>query len=1841
MASPIPIATHQVVGSSFGFFTAEEIRKISVKRIENPVSLSRLSTPIEGGLYDPALGPLDRDTKCVTCGMMEMHCPGHFGHIELPVPVYNPLIFSELLTLMKLLCFNCHHFRLEMAKTRQFVKILNLINSGDLDAVLRAVEGLAVTSKRKKKGEKEEDFEESGAVDLALEDLEITEEDMLRLRMTSNLNDFRNKIIHRFTREQPTLACGNCSAPRLPVGRDGHAKLFMKRHGPAKMRSIWATGARYQSVLYGQEEPNALVEAGLQSAEYDPIVKWLFYKDEENTHAYKAALQEETKKAAPVKSSKKKGEEKKIEVPEEASEITDRSIAAETAKSLPSNQRIMFANEVREHLRLLWQAEPEIVPLIWSSLFKGTTGAKLRRSDYNIFFLSVLPVPPNRFRPMGAANGVKSEHIQNTILSRLLTDCRALTEVVHPSATPTAKKLTEAEIRQKAHQASIKGKSELWLSIQTAVNDLVDNTLSNKLRSGPARPPGIKQIIEKKQGLFRQNMMGKRVDFAARSVISPDPYIATTEIGVPLYFAKGLNFPEPVTDYNVEMLRQMVINGPDVHPGANAVEDEHGNVVPLRGDPKRRRGLAATLQKPSLASAASSGSLHGVKKVHRHLIDGDVLIVNRQPTLHKPSMMVHKARVLGKENTIQMHYCNCNTYNADFDGDEMNLHLVQNEVARAEAHTIAINDNQYIVPKDGSPIRGLIQDHILSGVLLTQRDTFLTKEQFQQLLYYCCWDLHQEQSPIMIMPPPAILKPQPLWTGKQVISAMLDNLLYRLEPLNLTAKCAVPEEMWGKGSNEGVLIIRGNQLLTGSLGKAQFGAKPHGLVHSIYELYGPTYSAQLLTVLGRLLTHWLQFAGFTCGMDDTLLKAQTERERAAIRVASDRSGLRSAGIFLGLFQPDTAESTEPITEEEQAYIFDKLKQMSESAEEWDKWDKFMIGAASRTTSKIIDTCLPKGQIKPFPKNNLGLMTVSGAKGSRVNFSQISCLLGQQELEGKRVPLMVTGRSLPSFLPFDPTPRAGGYVTDRFLTGVRPQEYFFHCMAGREGLIDTAVKTSRSGYLQRCIVKHLESLVVQYDHTVRDAADGSVLQFRYGEDSVDVMKVSFMQKFDFFAENLDALLQLYDFTQAQEKLKSIPRKTIRAIHKAKEEEERLKTESKERVSHAVKELGIGIDRLPIHVQDRVEVPDPIMSTYMPGSTLGCISEKYEAALEGFIAANPDYFLQPESSSKKGGKKHSETMDVDGDAKAGATQISRLTGKPRIDPDVFRNAMYVKYIHCLTEAGEAVGVIAGQSIGEPSTQMTLNTFHLAGKGEVNVTLGIPRLRELIQTAGSIKTPSMTLPMHEHCTEKDAERLANRLYRLPMSELIERIQVTESLVSMGNNHARQYDVEVELKPFEKKWEITWSKLRSKTSGFVASLLNDIAKTFKMKRFFAGKDTMGFNWDSLGDVLGASGDGDDEDGDRFGKNTDDDMEASKVNQRTQDDEGIASEPEKDDSSSSSSSSDNDSSSSDDSSDSDSSDDDDSKSTSTASGAPSDSDSDDSGAKLKKKKKKSSVKDHVPKVALKKTASSGENAMDVDPAAKKSKSIASPAAAARVELTGSGLHDKKHKSSENTLAFLKGQSGYITAYQFDDKKGRFTLSLSVPADKAKLLLVSMIEKLAEKFVIREVAGIQKAAVLKGDKKNPLTRVQTAGINFAHIHRLARFIDVDSITTNDVQAVYRTYGIEAAREALRGEISAVFQAYGITVDPRHLTLVADYMTHTGEIRAMTRNGIATSASPFLKMSFESTTRFLASAASRGDYENMLSPSAAIVLGLAPRVGSGICDIRHNFAFTSDIAESSY
>jgi DNA-directed RNA polymerase I subunit RPA1 len=774
--------------------------------------------------------------------------------------------------------------------------------------------------------------------------------------------------------------------------------------------------------------------------------------------------------------------------------------------------RLLTNMEVRNILIRLFENEAEITRLLYQPRSLGSKTKKSVSAD--MFFLHVLPVTPTCFRPPQAAGGEINENASNKALVAILQDCLRIRDhkAAHGDRSNSMQRLMEA-----------------FVSVQHNVNTMIDSTKTPLTGLAALHVEnGIKQTLEKKEGLFRKNMMGKRVNFAARSVISPDPNIETSEIGVPLVFAQKLTYPEPVTDENYTRLRDFIINGPDQWPGAVAIEMENGSVQKLpRGimeDDRARRGeMAKLLQTPD----PLVGDLKP-KKVLRHLMNNDYVLMNRQPTLHKPSIMGHKARVLKKERTIRMHYANCNTYNADFDGDEMNMHLPQNAVAQAEAREIASTNLQYLVPTSGKPLRGLIQDHLVMAVQLTSRDTLFTRDEYQQLLYSALLPEHSStfadgKSRRIKTIPPTIMKPRAMWTGKQLITTILENIRPdHFDGLTLFSRSKVSGDQWFPGCEEGEVIFHKGYLACGILDKNQIGPTEFGFVHSIYETYGAASAGSLLSILGRLLTKFIHMRAHTCGMDDLLLTSEGNAQRRKTLEGSHVVGRELSLEYVGLKEGEFRE----------AELHSRMEEVLRDDSKHRTLDLKANASTKNFTSSVIRECLPVGLQKPFPKNNFQAMTVSGAKGSDVNASQISCLLGQQVLEGRRVPVMVSGKTLPCFKPYETDVRAGGYITDRFLTGIRPQEYYFHCMAGREGLIDTAVKTSRSGYLQRCLVKGMEGVRVQYDNTVRDS-DGSLIQFLYGEDGLDVSKQKHLTQYKFCAQNINSLLRraTEDYTNA--------------------------------------------------------------------------------------------------------------------------------------------------------------------------------------------------------------------------------------------------------------------------------------------------------------------------------------------------------------------------------------------------------------------------------------------------------------------------------------------------------------------------------------------------------------------------------------------------------------------------------------------------------------------------------------------------------------------------------------
>lgn len=1572
--------------------------------------------------------------------MDERFCPGHIGHIELPVPVYNPLFFAQMFMFLRSTCLYCHHFKLSKTEVHAYECKLRLLQHGltldaeKIDTILRG------------KGDREKDKMDALDIELSEKYLDDDEDKGLIVKrnafvqnaikkaiaegrssnhgvQTASVLEERKALLKEFyARVRIRPSCDNCKMVSPKLRKDGYVKIF--------------------------EQP---------------------LSDREQARNSKLNIERKRLISNNDVGTKEKGEQRNV-------------------KSSENAPRYLLSVEVLNILRALFRQEKNICDV----LFHNRPDSKDVASA-DMFFLENLVVPPTRFRLPSQLGDVIHSNVQTDLLQKILVSATLVRDYNDRMNTFKAEKIFNDE-RKSVFSVLM----NTLITIQSEVNAYLDSSKA----SGNNPLPGVKQALEKKEGLFRKNMMGKRVNYAARSVISPDPNIETNEIGIPPVFAVGLTYPEPVTAFNFREMRQAVINGPDTWPGAVSIKSEDGSVINL--------GTLTLEQRTSLANQLLTPSTPGGvvnKKVYRHIKNHDVVLMNRQPTLHKASMMGHKVRVLPGEKTLRLHYANTGAYNADFDGDEMNMHFPQNENARAEALFIANTDSQYLTPTSGKPLRGLIQDHISAGVLLTSKDTFFTREKYQQLVYGCLRpeDGHTTSGRIVTVPP-AIWKPVPMWTGKQVITTALLNIkpLDR-EGLNLESKNKIKNEYWGPHSTENSVIFKDGELLCGILDKSQYGASDYGLVHSIHEVYGQHSAGSFLSVLGRLFTRYTTQIGFTCGMDDLHLTAEGDQWRRDILNNSSEVGRKAAAEVTNL---------DPSVKETDPEFRKRLEEILRDDNKLAILDAITQSKVNAIASSVVSKCIPEGTEKRFPVNAMQSMALSGAKGSNVNVSQIMCMLGQQALEGRRVPVMVSGKTLPSFKPFDTQARAGGYISGRFFSGIKPQEYYFHCMAGREGLIDTAVKTSRSGYLQRCLIKQLEGVQVSYDNSVRDS-DGTLIQFMYGGDAIDVIGESHLTKFQFCLDNYQSLLQKHQPGQLTENLD---------IDAAIEYSKKVKKYNKKHADE------------PHYIQGAKY--DPVVSTYNPARFVGSVSETFDAQLEEFIKNNKDKFI-----SKK-------------EAKAGVSGVQEKH---------FRSLMHLKYMQTTVDPGEAVGIIASESIGEPSTQMTLNTFHFAGHGAANVTLGIPRMREIIMTASShIKTPQMTLPILKDIDDNQADIFCKSVAKIMLSEIVDKVTVNESIGSSDVESTRAYNIKLNFytrEEYESEYDISQAQLESCiTSSFISTLIATIKKAIKKSTTF--KTDIGEAVkvkDRDFQTVGAESD-DEADNEEGDKDADDDRIASKTKQSVSYDGPDDEELEVMEKAQETSDEDMDSDKEDESS----------------SDEDSDSDSEDESKGTKKSK------------------------------------------------------DAKSREQEVCLKFSN-----CTKFDFDDSDGEWAMiRLEYPSNISKILMVNLIEDVCKKVVVRQVPGIGRCLHPAAEQHDGNRVLVTEGINFQAMWEEDAFIDVNGITSNDVVAVLKTYGVEAARNTIVREINNVFKTYAISVNTRHLDLIADMMTREGTYLAFNRQGVDSGTSPFMKMSFETTCQFLTKAVMESDTDNLVSPSSTIVVGKLAKIGTGSFDVLTPIANTA-------
>jgi DNA-directed RNA polymerase subunit A' len=645
------------------------------------------------------------------------------------------------------------------------------------------------------------------------------------------------------------------------------------------------------------------------------------------------------------------------------------------------------------------------------------------RSRPEWMILTVLPVPPVTARPsITLDNGQRSEDD----LTHKLVDIIRINQRFMENREAGAPQLII---------------EDLWELLQYHVTTFIDNEISGtppaRHRSG--RPlKTLSQRLKGKEGRFRGSLSGKRVNFSARTVISPDPTLSLNEVGVPERVATEMTQTLNVTERNVDQARQYVANGPEGHPGANYVRRPDG-----------RRLKVTEKNCEELATKVEEGW-----EVNRHLVDGDIVIFNRQPSLHRMSIMAHEVVVMPYK-TFRLNTTVCPPYNADFDGDEMNMHALQNEEARAEARVLMRVQEQILSPRFGENIIGAIQDHISGTYLLTHENPHFSETQ--------ALDLLRATSVDELPPADGEEDGEPYWTGRTVFSELLPD------DLNLEFTSSAGD----------TVLIEDGQLVEGTIDEDAVGAFGGEIVDTLTKVYSETRARVFINEVAALAMRAIMHFGFSLGIDDESIPDEAnEMVDEAIENAYER-----IENLIETYEAGELESLPGRTIDETL----EMKVMQ------------TLGKARDSAGEIAED--------HFDEDNPAvIMARSGARGSMLNLTQMAGCVGQQAVRGERINRGYEDRTLSHYEPNDLSAEAHGFVENSYRGGLTPREFFFHAMGGREGLVDTAVRTSKSGYLQRRLINALSELESQYDGTVRDTSD-TIVQFEFGEDGTSPVKVS--------------------------------------------------------------------------------------------------------------------------------------------------------------------------------------------------------------------------------------------------------------------------------------------------------------------------------------------------------------------------------------------------------------------------------------------------------------------------------------------------------------------------------------------------------------------------------------------------------------------------------------------------------------------------------------------------------------------------------------------------------------
>ena len=965
---------------------------------------------------------------------------------------------------------------------------------------------------------------------------------------------------------------------------------------------------------------------------------------------------------------------------------------------------------------------------------------------------SILPVPPPSVRP-----SVKQDNSQrmDDDLTHKLQDIIKTNNIV-------ATKIKNDKIED----------IENWTQVlQYHVATLIDNELSSGIKPSAHRSgrplKSIRQRLKGKEGRIRNNLMGKRVDFSARSVITPDPNIDLDQLGVPYKIALNLTYPEKVNNININSLNKLLQNGCESWPCIK-------NIV--------KNGTKTTINNNNYKDIV----LENGDIVNRTLMDDDYVLFNRQPSLHKMSMMAHRVKVM-KGNTFRLNVSVTPPYNADFDGDEMNMHVPQSISCACELRNLVSVNYQIISPRENKPLITVVQDTLLGINKFTKSEkinpidyngyyysentniypiikssisetnvylddtTYLNKSQFMNII--CNLSTYNG-----ILPNPSRtinIKgiDIPLWSGKDILSYIL--------PKNLNV--VINNSSYDNNTNDqfndklNKIVIENGIIKSGAFDKGTFTKTSKGLIHTIYNDCGPHIASEFINDLQKIVSYFLLIEGFSMGIGDIIADKSINEEISKI--------------------VDEKKQIEEIMQEIHLNIFENYSGQNDNMYFEAKVNSILNSILKKTGDKGLETL--------DQKNRAINMVNSGSKGKELNIGQMVSCLGQQNVDNQRIPNGFNDRTLPHYYKYDDSSEARGFVENSFISGQTPQEFFFHAMSGREGLIDTACKTSSTGYIQRKLVKSMEDLYVNNDLSVRNST-GCIYQFIYGEDGMESINIEsqglLLNKLD-----TDGLCKKFLFSDNTNWSDILNKDVYDEMIKNKSYKKILKNNFEQMLKHKqyLYELSNNIDNninYPIDINricknTCLQKDKDLISNMSP---LEIIKRNNTLKEKIFI-----------TNTFKNNNIIHILIDIHLNPKILITEFKIQEYEYNIIYDNIINLFEKSKI----SPGEMVGIIAAQSIGEPATQMTLNTFHFAGvSAKSNVTRGIPRLTELLHLSKNMKSPSTKIFLKEEFNNdrNKSTYIKNKLEYIVLKDIIKNNQI---YFDPGNNFETNIEEDKEM--------------------------------------------------------------------------------------------------------------------------------------------------------------------------------------------------------------------------------------------------------------------------------------------------------------------------------------------------------------------------------------------------------------------------------------------------------------